>query len=580
MSSSVLEDIRQRHEDIESLEKTAALLFSEKQVNKHARLLTPAQQQRRVFHDHATRGAVHRLQLSSAQLIELYRDVDGARAEEVAFLAGENPDGNVWTNFYDRLAEIRLQHKKSAPIGVKPLTEHSDPALFFRDVIVAGLQDETATETSMKLEQARLERVLADIAPWDSGAINLIFTGAEDRGCQVDLEPLRTDYCNLRILREIHVNDFVNTEKARIKKHAASKGNISIEEAGNKIDWASPEIQNRLVFVDVDLVQYLRTFDRFHDVPRRAKYRVTEYERYVDDLASYLAGFFYRQNPLSDAAKIRQQFDADFEHRWASGSIPEWVTPTHNLPLYCPATDCLMATEGTRTSHMNSKKYKKALTRMQSLSPEQLETRAKASEALDKHVASQEALVQRYRELLGDTIAHTVEVLQKKQSRTAWELEEAREEEYAREEEEEEESELSSDFDDADDNTPTYNPLNLPLGWDGKPIPFWLYKLHGLGQEFRCEICGNYSYWGRRAYERHFSEWRHAFGMRCLRIPNTSHFKEVTKIEDALALYDRLKRTAQVQAFSAERDAEFEDAEGNTMSLQEYMRIHGGRAPP
>ena len=31
------------------------------------------------------------------------------------------------------------------------------------------------------------------------------------------------------------------------------------------------------------------------------------------------------------------------------------------------------------------------------------------------------------------------------------------------------------------------------LGWDGKPIPFWLYKLHGLNQEFKCEICGNVS---------------------------------------------------------------------------------------
>lgn len=38
-----------------------------------------------------------------------------------------------------------------------------------------------------------------------------------------------------------------------------------------------------------------------------------------------------------------------------------------------------------------------------------------------------------------------------------------------------------------------YNPLKLPLGWDGKPIPYWLYKLHGLNLEFKCEICGE---WG------------------------------------------------------------------------------------
>jgi hypothetical protein len=39
-----------------------------------------------------------------------------------------------------------------------------------------------------------------------------------------------------------------------------------------------------------------------------------------------------------------------------------------------------------------------------------------------------------------------------------------------------------------DDDGKIYNPLKLPLGWDGKPIPFWLYKLHGLGVEFKCEV--------------------------------------------------------------------------------------------
>jgi splicing factor 3A subunit 3 len=38
--------------------------------------------------------------------------------------------------------------------------------------------------------------------------------------------------------------------------------------------------------------------------------------------------------------------------------------------------------------------------------------------------------------------------------------------------------------DEKEDDGPIYNPLNLPLGWDGKPIAYWLYKLHGLGQEF------------------------------------------------------------------------------------------------
>ena len=44
-----------------------------------------------------------------------------------------------------------------------------------------------------------------------------------------------------------------------------------------------------------------------------------------------------------------------------------------------------------------------------------------------------------------------------------------------------------------------YNPLKLPLGWDGKPIHYWLYKLHGLGVEYRCEICSDHVYMGRYA---------------------------------------------------------------------------------
>lgn len=49
-----------------------------------------------------------------------------------------------------------------------------------------------------------------------------------------------------------------------------------------------------------------------------------------------------------------------------------------------------------------------------------------------------------------------------------------------------------------------YNPLKLPLGWDGRPIPYWLFKLHGLGVEYRCEICSDGVYMGRKNFEKHF----------------------------------------------------------------------------
>lgn len=53
--------------------------------------------------------------------------------------------------------------------------------------------------------------------------------------------------------------------------------------------------------------------------------------------------------------------------------------------------------------------------------------------------------------------------------------------------------------------------------------------------EYSCEICGNFVYKGRKAFDKHFQEWRHAHGMRCLGIPNTRQFHEIVGIEDALA---------------------------------------------
>ena len=74
-----------------------------------------------------------------------------------------------------------------------------------------------------------------------------------------------------------------------------------------------------------------------------------------------------------------------------------------------------------------------------------------------------------------------------------------------------------------------YNPKNLPLGWDGKPIPYWLYKLHGLNIDYKCQICGNQTYRGPKAFQRHFSEWRHAHGMRCLGMYRSHLFFTVSR---------------------------------------------------
>merc|ERR1712112_53081 len=164
-----------------------------------------------------------------------------------------------------------------------------------------------------------------------------------------------------------------------------------------------------------------------------------------------------------------------------------------------------------------------------------------------------EAQVYRFAELLGEFRSDTVENVERKQARTEAEREES-EGEMSEEEEEEE----------VDDDIP-YNPKNLPLGWDGKPIPYWLYKLHGLNISYSCEICGNQTYRGPKAFQRHFAEWRHAHGMRCLGIPNTAHFANVTSIEDAVALWQKLKQNKEQERWKPEQEEEFEDSLGNVI---------------
>ncbi|MBA0558707.1 hypothetical protein Gotri_016963 [Gossypium trilobum] len=111
------------------------------------------------------------------------------------------------------------------------------------------------------------------------------------------------------------------------------------------------------------------------------------------------------------------------------------------------------------------------------------------------------------------------------------------------------------------------------MGWDGKPIPYWLYKLHGLGQEFKCEICGNYSYWGRRAFERHFKEWRHQHGMRCLGIPNTKNFNEITNIQEAQELWEKIRERQGVNKWRPDLEEEYEDKEGNIYNKKTYTDL-------
>jgi len=114
---------------------------------------------------------------------------------------------------------------------------------------------------------------------------------------------------------------------------------------------------------------------------------------------------------------------------------------------------------------------------------------------------------------------------------------------------------------------------NYPVGWDGKPIPYWLYKLHGLGIEYKCEICGDSSYWGLKNFERHFQEWRHTHGLACLGIHNSPHYQDVIKINDAVALQRRLAQLDKQSQWRGDEEEKYEDHDGNVYNCKMKLNM-------
>jgi len=176
-----------------------------------------------------------------------------------------------------------------------------------------------------------------------------------------------------------------------------------------------------------------------------------------------------------------------------------------------------------------------------------------------KEMATLEAQVYHLVELLSEHRQATKDNIVRKQARG-----------YIEDEEEEEEVPIQQPMEATEDDDIPYNPKNLPLDWDGKPIPYWLYKLHGLNISYPCEICGNVVYKGPKAFQRHFSEWRHAHGMRCLGIPNTAHFANITKIQDAIELWTQLRENKDQERFKPEVEEEFEDSYGNVVNRKTF----------
>ncbi|KAJ9128169.1 hypothetical protein QFC24_000461 [Naganishia onofrii] len=517
---SIIELQRQEHEEIERYEQALADILNKPVTGRRAELRN----------QHKALDVLNRISDRQRLLKSQYDDADGLRVAEIDVLSvpasskapGSNPQDDL-SEFYTRFNHIKKVHQDRQAAGT---TQEPELRTFLRSL-----------EELVKSDG--LERVILEdgeeevIDPLDT-----MFTGEESMGRYLDLYIPHTQFVNLKSARRLTYMQYLNM---------LSKGLV-----GEAVEQKEKES--------------------------------AAYLDYVQTLNSYLQDFLRRIHPL-DRGTVEaalKPVEEGFEQEWKEGKVDGWQRKAatngqtsgeagSEEGIWCAACQKQYAKQTVYDAHLTSKKHIKAAEKLSTNGDAAASASAPSANASTNHHTSTStskahaaALLTRLTETLlllppiPALINDTQQNIERKSALTAREREQEVEDAM-------EETKAAADdaVEDEDDDGRIYNPLKLPLGWDGKPIPYWLYKLHGLGVEYRCEICSDYVYMGRKAFDRHFQESRHAFGMRALGLPNTKHFHEITKIADALALAERLKREGRQEQNQAERTEEFEDAEGN-----------------
>jgi len=408
-----------------------------------------------VKQQHSIKKCVDVITNTNKELKILYADKDKILQDELMSLRGNN----MFKSFYENLNNIREHH-------VKYPSNHADT---LSSIPTVGIDD--------------IER-------------HMFFSGEEVFGKYLDLNELFFSYCNIP--------------------------NISSSEQ---------------VYL-----QYLDKFNSFFHIPESVK-SSKQYKYYVEALWTYLSTFFAKIQPLVEIDILIKDWKSDFDEKWISGKVLGWKLKEGSVrkgdpqPLRLGMFNSVEELEALGIDRLKEGLEALGLkcggtlrdraSRLWSVRGQKAENipdklKAKPSAGLDgaisgskrkfddiqedkrKELAWMECKIISICEMMMDVITLTRRHAAKQQTRTMEEKEmELYEEEFGTNQDL---VDLTKSGNDEDEDEPIYNPLNLPLGWDGKPIPYWLYKLHGLGVEYKCEICGNQSYWGRRNFDRHFQE--------------------------------------------------------------------------
>ncbi|KAH9959239.1 RNA splicing factor PRP9 [Russula dissimulans] len=508
---SIIELQRQTHEEIERYERALYTILSRPQ-NAH---------QSRLQNEHKASQIIDRISSRATTLNSTYQDQD-VRSAEIDAISTPSQPGDL-SEFYARLGKIQEHHNKYPDAG-------ADGPEFE----IAALLDEFNPDDYDDDEEYVYEDPVANM-----------FSGEEVYGKYLDVHANHTTYNNLK--------------------------NI-----GRHIGYL--QYLDALLLAENGLIHT--------DIPKETRLS-RDYEKYIHALHTYLTSFMRRTQPLVDVDSKQTNVMEEFEKKWEAGELEGWADASQKARvdgsgdgIWCTACQKMYSKQTVYDAHLTSKKHIKATSKQATSDqppsnpngpPSAPTPSANVESSKNKHRTAAlftylaTALIADLLPILNDTKAN----VERRFSLTAKEREQEILEaqkppappptagpDGGAEEEEEEER--------------IYNPLKLPMGWDGKPIPYWLYKLHGLGVEYRCEICSDHVYMGRKNFERHFQESRHAFGMRALGLPNTKHFHEITKIEDAMALAERLKREGRHEIFDQETMEELEDEEGNVYNRKTY----------
>jgi splicing factor 3A subunit 3 len=500
-------------------------------------------------------GCLQRATVISNDLMTLRRPEDGARLKKLAQAAKSVPS-EAWLHIFDqRLREIRAYHARHSAV--------SDGGPNKRQRLGNPVADGYDLASSISLQ----------VDPIKDGTV---FQSEEIMG----------KYMDLQLVYESHV--------VPIKQ-------IFVKEEQKTSSYSLSDFLSQL------------SSESLESIPEARKLKERKkYTRLLVALEKYLEGFLKRTQPILNLKDVTSPAIADFESEWGkTGGYTGWEakpaeavmartgdnasdaskTAALDLAPYASAADLEKASDGdtlkAELSRLGLKCGGTVIDRAKRLfmtkdTPlNQLPKKLFAKGAKQTNgettknerridIARREVEIMALLNQLRPVSEATLRRLERRETQTLNEREKETEEDLHGSVVEGP-KEKNDDYDsDDDEDAPIYNPKGVPLGWDGKPIPYWLFKLHGLNHFYPCEICGNESYRGRRNFETHFAEAKHSYGMKSLGIPNTKHFHGVTKIEDAQNLWDKLKDQLDQQQFDGSKEEEYEDSHGNVLSRATY----------